>query len=111
MIEAQCEERRPEGAQIAVDAPQTLGEQILSIQAWLWPAHRMLHRLQRIGAQAVFALWPGLPALRTPSRTADWLEVAAGRLEAWKGSAARAGARRALEFVTRRGTLGWIYPS
>ena len=35
----------------------------------------------------------------TPSLTADWLEVAAGRLEAWKGSSARAGARRALEFV------------
>nr|XP_020181309.1 eukaryotic translation initiation factor 5B-like [Aegilops tauschii subsp. strangulata] len=42
---------------------------------------------------------PGVQAPRTPSRTADWLEVAAGRLEAWKGSAARAGAHRALEFV------------
>ena len=40
-----------------------------------------------------------MPVLRTPSRTADWLEVTAGRLEAWKGSSARAGARRALEFV------------
>src|SRR3954471_1536492 len=40
-----------------------------------------------------------MQAPRTPSRTADWLEVAAGRLEAWKGSSARAGARRALEFV------------
>ena len=40
-----------------------------------------------------------MPALRTASQTADWLEVAAGRLEAWKGSSARAGARRALEFV------------
>ena len=56
-------------------------------------------RLQRAGAQAVAALWPGTLALRTASRTADWLEVAAGRLEAWKGSSARAGARRALEFV------------
>ena len=36
---------------------------------------------------------------RTPSRTADWLEVAAGCFEAWKASAARSGARRALEFV------------
>ena len=56
MIEAQCEERRVEGMQIAVDAPQTLGEQVLSIQARLRPAHRMLRRLQRIGAQAVSAL-------------------------------------------------------
>src|SRR3954463_9642181 len=40
-----------------------------------------------------------MPILRTPSRTADWLEAAAGRLEAWKGSSARAGARQALEFV------------
>ena len=59
----------------------------------------MLRRLQRVGAQAIAALWPDMPAPRTPSRTADWLEVAAGRLEAWKGSSARAGARRALEFV------------
>ena len=35
----------------------------------------------------------------TPSRTADWLEVAVGRFEAWKASAARSGARRALEFA------------
>ena len=59
----------------------------------------MLHRLQCAGAQAIFALWPGMPALRTASQTADWLEVAAGRLEAWKGSSAQAGACRALEFV------------
>ena len=59
----------------------------------------MLRRLQRVGAQAIAALWPEMPILRTPSRTADWLEVAAGRLEAWKGSAARAGARCGLEFV------------
>ena len=40
-----------------------------------------------------------MPAPRTPSRTADWLEVVADRLEAWKGSSARAGAHRTLEFV------------
>ena len=34
-----------------------------------------------------------------PQSAADWLEVAAGRLEAWKGSTARTGARRALEFA------------
>ena len=45
------------------------------------------------------ALWPGQVVPRTPSRTADWLEVAVGRFEAWKASAARSGARRALEFV------------
>ena len=44
-------------------------------------------------------LWPGQVVPRTPSRTADWLEVAAGRFEAWKASAAWSGARRALEFV------------
>ena len=88
MIEAQREERKAGVAQIAADALRTLGEQVLSIQARLRPAHRMLRRLQRIGAQAVSALWPGLPAPCTPSQTADWLEVAAGRLEAWTGSAA-----------------------
>ena len=59
----------------------------------------MLRRLQHVGAQAIGALWPDMPAPRTPSRTADWLEVAASHLETWKGSSARAGARRALEFV------------
>ena len=44
-------------------------------------------------------LWPGQVVPRIPNRTADWLEVAIGRFEAWKASAARSGARRALEFV------------
>ena len=85
--------------EIAANAPRTLDEQLLSIEARLRPAHRMMRRLQRVGAQAVAALWPDMPALRTASRTDDWLEVAASHLEAWKGSSARAGARRALEFV------------
>ena len=59
----------------------------------------MLRRLQRVSAQAIAALWPDVQVPHTPSRTADWLEVAAGRLAAWKGSSALAGARRALEFV------------
>ena len=45
------------------------------------------------------ALWPGEVIPRTPSRTADGLEVAVGSFEAWKASAARSGARRALEFA------------
>ena len=47
----------------------------------------------------VSALWLGTPLLRTANRTSDWLEVAIGHFEAWKGSSARAGARRALEFI------------
>nr|XP_020182865.1 actin cytoskeleton-regulatory complex protein PAN1-like [Aegilops tauschii subsp. strangulata] len=60
-IKADREGRRAEGAQIAVDAPRTLGEQLLSIEARLRPAHRMLRRLQRVGAQAIAALWPDMP--------------------------------------------------
>ena len=59
----------------------------------------MLRRLQRVGAQAIAALWPDMQAPCTPSLTANCLVVAAGRLEAWKGSSARVGERRALEFV------------
>ena len=59
----------------------------------------MLRRLQRAGAQVLAALWPSETIPRTPSRTADWLEVAVGLFEAWKASAARLGAGRALEFV------------
>ena len=98
-IEADREARRADGTEIAVNAPRTLDEQLLDIEARLQPAHRLLRRLQRVGAQANAALWPDMLVLRTPSRTADWLEVAAGRLEAWKGSSAWAGARWALEFV------------
>ena len=83
----------------APDARRTLEEQLLAIQAHLQLAHRMLRRLQRVRAQVISTLWPDTPAPRTPSRTADWLEVAVGRFEAWKASSARAGARRALEFV------------
>ena len=71
----------------------------MAIQARLQPAHRMLRRLQHVGAQVLAALWPGEVIPRTPSRTADWLEVAVGRFEAWKASAARSGAWRALEFA------------
>nr|XP_020182111.1 uncharacterized protein LOC109767802 [Aegilops tauschii subsp. strangulata] len=98
-IEARREERWAEGAEIATNAPRTLGEQLLGIQARLRPAQRMLHRLQRAGAQAISALWLDRQTPRTPNRTADSFKVAAGRLEAWKGSAARAGAWRALEFT------------
>ena len=98
-IEAVRASRRAEGTKIAADAPRTLDEHILNIEARPRPAHRMLHRLQRVGAQVISALWPDMQALHTPSLTANWLEVAAGRLEAWKGSSARAGARQALEFV------------
>jgi len=98
-IEAHREPRHQAGANIAPDVNRTLEEQLLAVQARLQPAHRMLRRLQRAGAQVLAVLWPGETIPRTPSRTADWLEVAVGRFEAWKASAARLGAGRALEFV------------
>ena len=97
IIEARREARRQAGAEIAPNASRSLEEQLLAIQARLQPAHCLLRRLA--GAQMLAALWPGEVVPRTPSRTADWLEVAVGRFEAWKASAARSGARRALEFV------------
>ena len=99
IIEARREAWRQAGTEIAPNASRSLEEQLLAIQARLQPARRLLRRLQRVGAQMLAALWPGEVIPRTPSRTADWLEVAAGRLEAWKGSSSRAGALRALEFV------------
>ena len=99
VIEARRDAQRQAGAEIAPDARRSLEEQLLAIQARLQPAHRMLRRLQRVGAQVLAALWPDEVVPRTPSRTADWLEVAVGRFEAWKASTARSGTRRALEFV------------
>ena len=81
------------------DAGRSLEEQLLAIQTRLQPAYRMLRCLQRARAQVLAALWPDEVVACTPSRTADWLEVAVGRFEAWKASAARSGARRALEFI------------
>src|SRR4051812_9934108 len=60
-IEADREARRAAGEEVVVNAPRTLDEQLLSIEARLRPAHRMLRRLQRVGAQAIAALWPKLP--------------------------------------------------
>ena len=70
-IEAAREARRANGEEIATNAPRTIDEQLLSIEARLRPAHRQMRRLQRAGAQAVAALWPDMPALCTASRTAD----------------------------------------
>jgi hypothetical protein len=49
--------------------------------------------------QVLQGLWPGIQVPRTPGQTADWLEVVAERLEAWKGATVRAGAKMALEFT------------
>ena len=48
-IEADREGRRVEGAEIAANAPRTLDEHILGIEARLRPTHRMLRRLQHVG--------------------------------------------------------------
>nr|XP_020201294.1 uncharacterized protein LOC109787149 [Aegilops tauschii subsp. strangulata] len=101
-IKERREERGNEGVEIMPNAPRTFNERLLAIQSRLQPAHRMLRRLQHVGAQVLSALWPETNIPRTPRRTADWLEVVVGRLEAWKGSSAQVGARRALEFVKAR---------
>ena len=98
-IEARRQARRQAGFEISPTAGRSLEEQLLAIQARIQLAHRLLRWLQRAGAQVLAALWPDQAVPRTPSRTADWLEVAVGCFEAWKASAARSGARRALEFV------------
>ena len=56
-IEAAREARRANGEEIAANAPRTVDEQLLSIEARLRPACRLVRRLQRAGAQAVAALW------------------------------------------------------
>jgi hypothetical protein len=76
-----------------------LAEQFEAVRMRVDPVRRLLRRFQRAGAQVLQGLWPGVEVPRTPSRTADWLEAAAERLEAWKGAAARAGAKVALDFA------------
>ena len=55
-IEADREARRASGEAIAANAPLTVDEQLLSIEARLRPAHRLMRRLQRVGAQMLAAL-------------------------------------------------------
>nr|XP_020183568.1 uncharacterized protein LOC109769223 [Aegilops tauschii subsp. strangulata] len=97
--EARRDMRRRAGPDIAPNPPRNLGEQLLTVKTHLQPAQRMLHRLQRARVQVLTALWPDAQVPCTLSQTADWLEVAAGRFEAWKGAAAQAGAWTALEFT------------
>ena len=85
--------------EILSNRPRTLGEQLLAVRMRLEPARRLLRRLQRAGPQVLEGLWLDVQVPRTPSRCANWLEVAAERLDAWKGAAAQAGARATLEFV------------
>ena len=59
VIEARRQARRQAGFEIAPSAGRSLEEQLLAIQARLQPAHRLLRRLQRAGAQVLAALWPG----------------------------------------------------
>ena len=59
-----------------------MGEQLVAVRMRLEPTRCLLRRLQRVGAQVLAALWPGEVIPRTPSRTADWLEVVVGRFEA-----------------------------
>ena len=82
VVEAHREAQRQAGAEIAPNARRSLEEQLLAIQARLQPPHRMLRRLQRVGALVLAALWPGEVIPRTPNQTADWLEVPVGRFEA-----------------------------
>ena len=55
-IEAYRDTRRQAGAEIAPNASRSLEEQLLGLQARLQPAHRMLRRLQRAGAQVLATL-------------------------------------------------------
>ncbi|XP_073354957.1 uncharacterized protein [Aegilops tauschii subsp. strangulata] len=66
IIEARRQARSPAGFEIARSASRSLEEQLLPIQARLQPAHRLLRRLQRAGAQVLAALWPGEVVPRTP---------------------------------------------
>ncbi|XP_073365662.1 uncharacterized protein [Aegilops tauschii subsp. strangulata] len=54
VVESHREAQRQAGAKIAPDARWSLEEQLLAIQARLQPTHRMLRRLQRVGARC----WP-----------------------------------------------------
>ena len=63
------------------DVSRTLEEQLLAVQARLQPAHRMLRRLQRAGAQVLAALWPGetIPRTQAGLPTGWRLRLAASR--------------------------------
>ena len=82
-----------------------VAEITVAAKARLEAVERQMNQLFEDGLSMVAALWPGAVAPSSVSRLARWLEAGAARLNAWRASAARAGADMALGIV-----LSW-YPT
>lgn len=96
--------RRGQGEAVGEHDAWTVEEIALAAEVRVPLVARFLRRFRRAGLKLARALWPEAVMPENTTRIARWLEAAPERLEAWKASAARAGAEMALSFV-----LSW-YP-
>lgn len=103
-VEEHRQYRRGQGFVIGDHDAWSVEEIALAAEVWIPLLGRFLRWFQDAGLKLAQVLWPGAVMPDTTTRVARWLEAAPERLEAWKASAARAGAQMALSFV-----LSW-YP-
>jgi hypothetical protein len=87
------------GAGLDPHAAWTFPEIIHAAEARLRVMSVQMARLSEAGTAMTAALWPGAVAPDSFTRLARWLESGPARLQAWRISAARAGADLALRFV------------
>ena len=80
----------------------TFPEIITTAEARLRVLGTQMERLSQAGTMMTATLWPDSIQPRSFTRLACWLEMGPDRLGEWRVSAARAGAKMALQF-----TLSW----
>jgi hypothetical protein len=80
------------------------GELVASIKGRLHPVAKLGGDLRQAVVSVFRTLWPGRAVPDEVQALLQWIPLASNRVNVWKESAARAGAKQALEFV-----LSW-YP-
>lgn len=95
-METSREEHRAAGEEVDANAGWSVEEMATSAKARTYELARSLERLQSAGLGMVKALWPNAVEPTSMSRLSRWLEASSSRLDAWRASAARAGAYMAL---------------
>ena len=98
-VVAYRQERTPDEG-TSVPGILSFEEHVVAISAWLAPLFELGNRFVQVGRAISRSLWPEWPVNVSPSVICNRLGSAPDRIREWRRSAARAGSRRALEFVT-----------
>ncbi|KAE8814004.1 hypothetical protein D1007_08641 [Hordeum vulgare] len=98
-VETSHEERHAAGEEVGADAGWSVEEIATGVKACLHVLACSLERLQSAGLEMVRELWPEAVEPASMSRLSRSLEASSSRLDAWRASAARAGAYLALRLA------------